>query len=146
VALNHVVTAAVQNSRRPVHLSEYFVYHKWRLLPKRDVRHYIRTSEMFQVRPAAAGAAKRAALDCFKSQTTRFYAWQTRPNLTRSLLDEVSGDPELFLRYHPGLRGNRVFIGSRAWILTAHRLESPLKRFKDRVLAVCRRPFVAAGD
>ena len=141
IALNRVVTAASLRALDHVQLSEYFVYYRWRLLPKRDVRKYIHTGCMLQVNIGEVSARKRAALDCFKSQTTRFYPWQARPNLTPKLLDEVSNDPELFLRFNPSLPGASVFNRSVMWIRLAHRLESPLKRAKDRVVAVWRRVF-----
>jgi LmbE family N-acetylglucosaminyl deacetylase len=141
VALNRVVTAASLRTLDQVQLSEYFVYYRWRLLPKGDVREYIHTDYMLRVDIDDVSVRKRAALECFKSQTTRFYPWQARPNLTPKLLDEVSNDPELFLRYNPSLPGPLVFTSSVTWIRLAHRLESPLKRIKDRVVAVWRRVF-----
>jgi LmbE family N-acetylglucosaminyl deacetylase len=140
IALNRAATGAL-GERPGVMLTEYFVYHHWRLLPKRDVRQYIRPGEMFQVNIAGATAAKRAALECFTSQTTRFYPWQARPNLTPALLDAVSREPELFLRYRPSLPDASVLEGPVTWIRVAHRLESPLKRLKDQAVALARRPF-----
>jgi LmbE family N-acetylglucosaminyl deacetylase len=141
VALNRVVTAASLRALEHVQLSEYFVYYRWRLLPKGDVRKYLHAGYLLQVDIGDVSARKRAALECFKSQTTRFYPWQARPNLTPKLLDEVSNDPEFFLRYNPSLPGPLVFASSATWIRLAHRLESPLKRVKDRVVAVWRRMF-----
>jgi LmbE family N-acetylglucosaminyl deacetylase len=137
LALNRVVTAA--SRRRDVPLTEYFVYHHWRLLPRGDVRRYIHPGELVQVDIRPVAHRKRAALDCFKSQTTRFYPWQSRPNLTPALLDQVSREPELFLRYNAARPGPRVFDGPTAWIRVAHRMESPLKRQKDRCVAVWQR-------
>jgi len=141
IALNRVVTAACQ-SLEHVALTEYFVYHRWRLLPRRDVRRYIDPVELVRVDIEESSNRKRAALDCFTTQTTRFYSWQSRPNLTPELLDEVSREPELFLRYRATLPGSSIFDGPVAWIRVAHRLESPLKRLKDRLIALGRRPFV----
>jgi LmbE family N-acetylglucosaminyl deacetylase len=139
IAVNRAVTAAMRAAGRQVQLSEYFVYHYWRLLPRRDVRRYIRATELRQVEITDVSDRKRAALECFKSQTTRFYDWQTRPNLTPRLLDSVSREPELFLISRPSLPGASVFTDSAAWIRVAHRLESPLKRVKDRAVAVWQR-------
>jgi LmbE family N-acetylglucosaminyl deacetylase len=146
VALNRVVTAVSLRDLERVQLSEYFVYHRWRLLPRGDVRKYIHTDCMLQVDIGDVSTRKRAALECFESQTTRFYSWQARPNLTPKLLDEVSNDPELFLRYNPALPGALVFNSSVMWIRLAHRLESPLKRAKDRVVAVSRRVFTRSVE
>jgi LmbE family N-acetylglucosaminyl deacetylase len=141
IAVNRAATAATRAAGRHIQLAEYFVYHHWRLLPKTDVRRYIRMSELRQVDIADASERKRAALECFKSQTTRFYPWQSRPNLTSNLLDSVSREPELLLIASPSLPGASVFTGSVAWIRMAHRLESPLKRVKDRAVAVWQRTF-----
>jgi LmbE family N-acetylglucosaminyl deacetylase len=139
VALNRAVTSAVAKASWPVKLTEYFVYHYWRLLPKRDVRRYIRPECLRRVDTSEVASQKRAALECFKSQTTRFYPWQARPNLTPALLDQVSHEPELFLKYDPSSPGTAVFHHAVPWIRVAHRLESPLKRYKDRAVAVSRR-------
>ena len=147
IALNRVVTAAIADAPS-VTLTEYFVYHHWKLLPKGDIRRYIQPRELFQVDISCVSEAKRAALECFKSQTTRYYSWQARPNLTPMLLDGVSREPETFLRFRPSLPGDSILDGPVAWIRIAHRLESPLKRYKDKTVALVRRPFIshAPGD
>jgi LmbE family N-acetylglucosaminyl deacetylase len=141
IAVNHAVTAIVNDEGQQPQLWEYFVYHRWRLLPRRDIRAYINPMNLVHVDVSAVSAEKRAALDCFKSQTTRFYSWQSRPNLTPALLDGVSQEPELFVKFNPALAGTAVFDRSLLWIQAAHRLESPLKRAKDRFVAVWRRAF-----
>ncbi len=75
-------------------------------------------------------AQKRAALDCFRTQTTRYYDWQTRPILRPELLDEECVGPEQFLRYDPTLPGARVFSSTALWIRIAHRIEPRLLRWK----------------
>jgi LmbE family N-acetylglucosaminyl deacetylase len=145
IALNRAVTAAVSRAGRPVQLWEYFVYHYWRLLPRRDVRRYIAHEHLRQVLIEDVAVAKRAALECFASQTTRFYGWQARPNLTPALLDQVSHEPELLLKHDAACRGTAVFRSGLPWIPIAHRLESPLKRYKDRAIAVTRRLLGARG-
>jgi LmbE family N-acetylglucosaminyl deacetylase len=139
IALNRAVTLAVRNASWPMQLTEYFVYHYWRLLPKRDVRRYIYPEHLHWVNTDHVAAQKRAALECFRTQTTRFYPWQSRPNLTPALLDQVSHEPELFLRFDLCSPGTAVFRHAVPWIRVAHRLESPLKRYKDRAVAVSRR-------
>jgi hypothetical protein len=118
---------------------EYFVYHQWRLLPGGDVRAFLRPGLLRSVSIGHVSDAKRAALDRFESQTTRFFDWQTRPNLTPELLDEVSLGAEYFLPHDRALPGARVFERSRAWIRIAHWLEPYLKRKKDRAIALTRR-------
>jgi LmbE family N-acetylglucosaminyl deacetylase len=136
LALNYVITAACQQGVFQAELTEYFVYYRWRLLPAGDVRKHIHPQHLLEVNIQDVSAQKRAALDCFKSQTTRFYAWQTRPNLTPQLLDEVSQTPELFLRYDASVLGAAVFTRAVTWIRLAHRLEPFMKKKKDQVVAL----------
>lgn len=140
LALNRAVTRARRAGALTVdHLVEYFVYHRWRLLPRGDVREYIDPRHLVRVPIAAVAERKRAALERFRSQTTRYYSWQTRPNLTPALLDEVSRSPEIFLRYDPSSPGAEIFVGARVWIRVAHRLEPYLKLRKDQAIALLRR-------
>jgi LmbE family N-acetylglucosaminyl deacetylase len=141
LALNHVVTSAYRQGTVRATLLEYFVYYRWRLLPGGDVRHYIDPCYLWEVDIAEVSAHKRVALDCFKSQTTCFFTWQKRPNLTSNLLDEVSQAPELFLLYQETKPGPAIFTGSILRIRLAHRLEPFLKKKKDQVVALWRRGF-----
>jgi LmbE family N-acetylglucosaminyl deacetylase len=146
LALNRTVTALhAAGELRGATFTEYFVYHYWRLLPRGDVRAYIRSGLLQRVDPGDSSGAKRDALDRFRSQTTRFYPWQTRPNLTPQLLDAVSEEPEVFLRYDPALPGARVFAGSVTWIRLSHRFEPVLKKRKDQAVALLKRGFVRRG-
>lgn len=137
LALNRAATRLAQTGA--FHLTEYFVYHYWRMLPTGDVRDYIRPGLLQVIEITAVAQQKRAALDCYKSQTTRFYPWQARPNLTPDLLDDVSQAPEMFLRYAVGMEGTTVFSHNVPWIRLAHRLEPFLKKRKDRLVARWRR-------
>lgn len=145
LVLNQVITAACGEGPHKAHLTEYFVYYRWRLLPKGDVRRYIHPQYLIEVNIQDVSAQKRASLDCFKSQTTRFYAWQTRPNLTPLLLEEVSHTPEFFLRYDASVPGPAVFARAAGWIRVAHRLEPWLKRHKDRAVVLWARGFRGNG-
>jgi LmbE family N-acetylglucosaminyl deacetylase len=130
LAVNHVLTAAHGEGRMEAALVEYFVYYRWRLLHKRDVRRYVRPAHLLTVDTQPVAARKRLALDAFRSQTTIFYPWQTRPILTPQLLDETCGEPEIFLRYNPAAAGARVFCGNVPWIRFAHRVEPRLLKWK----------------
>jgi LmbE family N-acetylglucosaminyl deacetylase len=137
LALNQAATAV--HRRYQAQLTEYFVYYRWRLLLEGDVRQYIHPQHLFAVNLEDVATQKRTALDCFKSQTTQFYAWQTRPNLTPKLLDEVSQEPECFLKYDASWAGAAIFTKSATWIRLAHRLEPFLKKKKDQGIALwCR--------
>lgn len=129
LAVNRVVTEARDSGGHRAVLTEYFVYYRWRLLPGRDIRAYVRPALLFEIDITEVAERKRAALECFATQTTRFYPWQTRPILTPWLLDEECKGPEIFLRADPELRGAKVFTGAVPWIRTIHRLEPALKKW-----------------
>ena len=130
LAINQVLTAARQDGAIRAQLVEYFVYYRWRLLPGGDVRRYIRPSYLVEVDTRSVAALKRQALDCFRSQTTIFYPWQTRPMLTPQLLDETSQTPEYFLRCDAAVGRIAVFHKAVPWIRLAHRLEPFLQKQK----------------
>jgi LmbE family N-acetylglucosaminyl deacetylase len=135
LALNRVITDICRQDSCQTHLLEYFVYYRWRLLPTGDVRNYIQPQYLLEVDIKAVSNQKRAALRAFKSQTTNFYPWQTRPILNPELLDEVSHGSEFFLRYEPSLQGAKIFTRAIPWIRVVHRLEPFLKKRKDQVKA-----------
>jgi LmbE family N-acetylglucosaminyl deacetylase len=139
LAINHVVTAAHQQKGWQAQLTEYFVYYRWRLLPRRDVRLYVQPQHLLEVDTALVSSQKREALAYFSSQTTHFYPWQTRPILTPVLLDEVSQTPELFLRYDSDVRGAAVFAKAIPWIRFVHRVEPFLQKWKYLTGAYLRR-------
>lgn len=139
LALNHALAGLARSGVCRGAVTEYFVYYRWRLLPAGDVRRYIRPALLRAVDTTAVAGRKRAALACFTSQTTRFYAWQAQPTLSPDLLDRVSREPELFLRDDPARPGTAVFERAGPWIRIAHRLEPFLKKRKDRLLAWGRR-------
>jgi hypothetical protein len=134
--VNRATTEAFKAGLFKGHLIEYFVYHRWRLLPGGDVRKYIQPRHLIRINIQQTSAIKRQALCCFKSQTTQFYPWQDRPILSQTLLDEECYNPELFLRYHPSFLGSSVFANSTAWIRLVHLIETPLKRKKDKCRAL----------
>lgn len=130
LVINHVVTQGCQQGWITAQLLEYFVYYRWRLLPRRDVRVYIEPRHLLQVEIASVADKKRAALDLFRTQVTHYYPWQTRPILTARLLDEECRQPEVFLWHAPDVRGPAVFRGATHWLRLVHRLEPVLQRWK----------------
>jgi LmbE family N-acetylglucosaminyl deacetylase len=110
---------------------EYFVYPRMKLLPRGDVRALIERNRLIRFDTAMVSGIKRQALQCYESQTTRYFGWQSRPNLTPELIGQVSAEPEFFLRYDPATAGTRVFESLRYWIPVANWLEPKLKKFKD---------------
>ncbi len=140
---DHLAVHAAARDSGARSLIEYFVYYRLRLLPGGDLRSYLCPELRREVDISAASRVKRAALACFESQTTRFYPWQTRPNLTPELLDEVSTAPEVFVCDAPP--DGRVFARGAARIRVLHRLEPALKRPKDRAVALLRRGLGLRG-
>jgi len=137
LALNRAATA-LHRAGGP-ELVEYFVYQHSRLLPRGDVRRYVRPGQLVRVEIDTVAERKAEALRAFRSQTTRYYPWQTRPNLTPQLIEAVSRVPETFLPYDPRFAGSRIFASGATWIRLAQRLEPTLKRRKDQAVAAARR-------
>ncbi|MGH7572002.1 MAG: PIG-L deacetylase family protein [Gemmatimonadota bacterium] len=140
LAVQRAATAWVAGRDGRTELLEYFVYTASRLLPRGDIRSYIRPGLLLGVDITGWSATKRMALERYRSQTTRAYDFQLRPNLTPALLDQVCREPELFLPYSPSMPGPAVFTGPVAYIRLAHRIEPVLKERKDRLVALLRRP------
>jgi LmbE family N-acetylglucosaminyl deacetylase len=130
LAINRVVLDALHQGFFKAQVVEYFVYYRSRLLPKRDIRKYIQPHHLIKIDIKDVSKQKRAALDCFKSQTTIYYSWQTRPILTDSLLEEECQNPEYFLLYNPSFPGSAVFASTVLWIRIAHRIEPVLQKWK----------------
>jgi LmbE family N-acetylglucosaminyl deacetylase len=141
LAINQVLTGRTSRSTRHIRFVEYFVYHRWRLLPKKDIRAYVKPEYLIEVDIQDVAEKKRAALDCYRSQTTIHYPWQTRPILTAALLDEESSTAEYFFSSSFPRPGTQVFTGARLWIPIAHRIEPVLQRWKYRVGAYVQRAF-----
>jgi hypothetical protein len=130
LAVNHATVSELWQADTQPQLIEYFVYYRWRLMPKRDIRRYIRPQFLFKLEIRDVAGQKRQALDCFKSQTTIYYPWQTRPILTAMLLDEECQNAEFFLIPNDSLAGAAVFSNSVTWIRLVHRLEPFLQKWK----------------
>jgi len=139
LAVNHAIVSDFRQGDMEAQLIEYFVYYRWRLMPKRDIRRYIRPQFLFKLEIEDMAGQKRRALDCFTSQTTIYYPWQTRPILTSILLDEECQHPELFLISNDSSAGAAVFSNSVLWIQLVHRLEPFLQRWKYRIGATLKR-------
>ncbi len=145
LAVNHVVVSAVERSKLQARLIEYFVYYRWRLMPKRDIRKYVKPNVLYRLDIADVASQKRQSLDRFISQTTIYYPWQTRPILTPTLLDEECQNPEFFLISNGAYSGTAVLSGPIPWIRLAHRLEPVLQKWKYLAGAFLKRMFQAHG-
>lgn len=133
LALHRAALAVAEGLERPA-IVEYFVYYRWQLLPGKDLRRFISPDKLWQVDISGQAALKQQALQCYRSQTTCFYPWQTRAILPPARVEEVSRGPEVFLRYDHRQPGAAVFARARTWIRLVHRLEPRLKSWKDRLL------------
>jgi LmbE family N-acetylglucosaminyl deacetylase len=138
IALNHAGLGLREGEDRP-RITEYFVYTHAKLLPRGDMRAHVRPGQLKMFTPGEHASVKREALDCFRSQTTRMYPWQTRPNFGAEALDAIANAPEVFLRYDPKIPGSEILDGPKAWILAAHYLEPRLKKWKDQMKAILQR-------
>ena len=141
LAVNQAVVSELGQSTFQVELIEYFVYYRWRLMPKRDIRRYIQPQFLFKLDVSNVAQQKRQALDCFTTQTTIYYPWQTRPILRSALLDEECQNPEIFLISNDSSMGTAVFSSWVPWIRLAHRLEPFLQRWKYQIGATLKRLF-----
>ena len=139
LAVNRAVVSELEQSTVQAQLIEYFVYNRWRLLPNRDIRKYIKSQYLFQLHISDVAKRKRQALECFTSQTTIYYPWQTRPILTPILLDEECTHPEYFLISNDSHSGIAVLSSLTLWIRLAHRLEPILLRWKYLTLSILKR-------
>jgi LmbE family N-acetylglucosaminyl deacetylase len=139
LAVNHAIVSEFRQGDGQPQLIEYFVYYRWRLMSKRDIRRYIRPQLLFRLEIGDVAQQKRRALNCFTSQTTIYYPWQTRPILTSMLLDEECQNPEFFLISNDSSAGASVFSDSVLWIHLVHRLEPFLQRWKYRIGASLKR-------
>ncbi len=138
LALHRAVVRAARQAQPTADLYEYFVYSRYRLLPGGDIRQWIRPQLRLSVDVQAWSARKREALLRYRSQTTLFYNWQRRPILPPKRVEEVSHQPEMFLRCVPDLRDASVFGRRHTWIRLVHWMEPWLKNRKERLAALRR--------
>jgi LmbE family N-acetylglucosaminyl deacetylase len=138
LALNRAATTVAASLLPHTALLEYFIYYRSRLLPGGDVRRFVHPDRLVTVDITTEGMKKRQALECFKSQTTRYFPWQDRPILTGRSLDEACANPEMYVRYDPAQAGHAVFRRASTWIRIMHQVEPGLKRRKDYALALLR--------
>lgn len=130
----HMAGVRVAAACPQLEMFEYFVYPRWQLLRQGDVRYYLAPGELLALESdTGAAAAKRAALDAYRSQTTRWLEGQQRPILDPALLDRICAEPETFLRHDPRRPGPAVFSGSAVWFRVVLRIEPRLKRWKDHL-------------
>ena len=138
VALNRAARRVIRRMQRPPGLLEYFVYHRLRGIPGGDVRRAVRPDAMLVVDIRQVADAKRAALDCYASQTQLQQEWQERPILTEESLAQRCAEPECFLPTDPAGALDEGFAAHAARVRLAAWAMRVGKRPKDRAVACLR--------
>jgi LmbE family N-acetylglucosaminyl deacetylase len=138
VALNRAARVVLRCLSSPPVLLEYFVYHRLRFVPGGDVRRALRVDRLVKIDTTTVAAAKRAALDCYVSQTTIGYPWQDRPILTEDSLRERCAEPESFLLTDPAAPLSEGIAAHVRRIRLATLAMRFGKRPKDRAVAFAR--------
>jgi LmbE family N-acetylglucosaminyl deacetylase len=146
LVLYRAVHQALRQARHPSEIYEYFVYNRYRLIPGGDIRKAIRPDLLLSIDITPWSEQKRQALNSYRSQTTLYYDWQVRPILPASRVEQVSMQPEIFLKYNPQLPGARVFARGNTWIRLVHFIEPRLKQAKEHLLALRRRTSIIDGN
>jgi LmbE family N-acetylglucosaminyl deacetylase len=140
-ALNRAARAVLRKLAEPPVLLEYFVYYRLRFVPGGDVRRAIRQGALLEVDIRPVAAAKRAALDCYASQTTVRHSWQDRPILTPESLRERCAEPEYFLPADPAAPLGQDVAAHHLRIHFGSLAMRHGKRPKDRAVAFVRWAF-----
>jgi LmbE family N-acetylglucosaminyl deacetylase len=139
LAVSQAVRALDERGKVRAQLLEYFAYARWKLLPGQDIRTHIRDESLLRFEPGAeARGRKKRAFEAHASQTSRYYAWQKRVNLTPEFVDAHCAEAEFLVRAQPGEHRDAIFLSSPHWIRFVNAVEPRLKRAKDFALAIVR--------
>ncbi len=133
-AVHAAAAALVWGRRHPPRLFEYFIHS-----PGRDLRRYLASDRMVEIDLADVAVTKRAALEMFRSQTTLFYNWQSRPVLPEVLVERACREPEWFLAHDPEEPAVAVLTRGRRWIPMAQHLDPLLEKTHVRARALWQR-------
>jgi LmbE family N-acetylglucosaminyl deacetylase len=138
-AVAQAIQALHRQSETEADVLEYFAYARWKLLPGRDIRNQIRDDALLRFEPDdGARARKKRAFEAHASQTSLYYPWQKRINLTPDFVEAHCGEAEYLVRPEPGEHPDAIFLTSPQWIRIVHTVEPRLKRAKDLVLDLIR--------
>lgn len=138
VALNRAIRDVLRPLEAPPLLLEYFVYHRLRFVPGGDVRQAVRSGRLVELDTVPVAGAKRAAVECYASQTSISYAWQDRPIITEASLRQRCAEPEYFLPTNPAAPLTEDIAANARQIQLAALAMRFGKRPKDRALAFAR--------
>lgn len=114
-----------------VQMREYFVYHRWQLLPGRDIRRWIKAEYLETFEMGAYAQSKRRAIEAYESQLRVEPGLRDFPVLNAALIDEECQGREYFVDSRRAPPGSTLFWRWRWLIPLVHAVEPPLKRFKD---------------
>lgn len=133
-----ITQKALQEMGNSAGLVEYFIYYRWKLLPKGDIRAYIPSERLLRISIDSTADVKREALECYKSQTSLVAGWQRSPIISPSSIEERCSEPECYVL--TGEKDQRVelFKNKDLLIRLVHMVEPRLKRVKDRVVGLIR--------
>jgi LmbE family N-acetylglucosaminyl deacetylase len=129
LAVHRAVEALTNDST--IRAREYFVYHRWQLLPGRDIRRWIRGEVLEHFDIGDYGRRKRRALESYESQVRVEPGLRDFPVLHADLIDEECRGREFFVDSRRAVSDRDLFRGLRWWIPWVHTVEPPLKRLKD---------------
>jgi LmbE family N-acetylglucosaminyl deacetylase len=115
-------------------LLEYFVYFRYPLLAGGDIRRVVAPAHLIEIDIAPVRVDKRAALDAYVSQVTRYFPWQTRPVLTEAILDEHASGPEWFVHAAADLSPGELFQRDSLRLRINLLFGPALVRWKKRLL------------
>jgi len=131
VALSHTVEGLAAEGEFTFRMLQYFVYFQWKLLPRKDIRSYLRPEHILVSDLSGISNRKHQALSCFTSQTTCFFPWQHKPVLSEALLALFSEGPEVFLATEPGISDRSIFRIPPFLVHAIHYVEPRLKIWKE---------------
>ncbi len=126
--------AAAGEAPGAIMLLEYFVYFRYPLLAESDIRLAVAAEHLVAVDIEPVRLDKRAALDAYGSQVTRYFPWQTRAVLAEAVLDEHVTGPEWFVHAAANLPPTELFRRDSLRLRLNLFLGPTLVRWKKRLL------------
>jgi LmbE family N-acetylglucosaminyl deacetylase len=135
IAVTRCVQEALRDRWPTCGLLEYFVYFRWRLIKSRDIRRFIRHSNLLSVDISSCAEEKARLIRRYRSQTEVLNNWQRQPIVTAHSIAERCSEPEWFLRGDLRRPRSAIFAEKRLRILAAHYVERLGKRPKDQTVA-----------
>jgi len=134
INVNRIFDKEFINSLMPFKVVEYFVYYNRRLLPRKDVRKFIKDNFLWLFNPSQADSKwKKEMFKFYNSQTSSFYSNINKPALKEKFINDVSSQPEYYLKSFMG-KNNEFFSINPLVLKTISFIEPILKKMKDNIL------------